>query len=125
MKKSQIFFHGTNVNFEEFKGENGIYFTSCPNEASDFATGEVWGKDAIILEGSRVIPVKLNFKNPIVISDETLYEEIVMDGVDIALYKSKGYDSLIYDTKDGSSIYCVAFDNSQIINLFEINYIVQ
>ena len=69
----KVVYHGTK-NFEgnEFKPSkkvnrngniDGYYFTTDPNEASEYSTG--LEKDALV-EGSEVIPVYLSIKNPFV-----------------------------------------------------------
>lgn len=117
--KNKIAYHGTALDFAEFRPNT--YFTSCPDEASMFATGEIWGENAIELTGSRVIPVFLNFKNPFIITDESLYEELVMDSVDIEKYKKEGYDGLVYAPLRGN-IYSVIFDNDAVVYALDIQH---
>ena len=101
-------YHGTKAEFQEFQrsrgGEfgSGMYFSERPDSArmfGDFQTGQT---------ETRIIPVYLNLKNPLLTNDRN-----VPRGAGIKQLIKKGYDGVIGTTPNGEKQY-VAFSPEQI-----------
>ena len=79
MIEGDVVYHGTNKDFSEFDDSNGVWFISDKEAAEDY--------------GDRIIPARLDIRNPYVSS----HKENMKLGMRklIAKAKSKNHDSII------------------------------
>lgn len=141
-----VYYHGTNKIFDEFKiplvSENiksplgllGIYFTRCPKLASDFTKVSWTNENSKYKKGAQVIPVYLNFKNPLILSAETFLmlsgrgdkylngyrEKCIQEGYDSIIFEKPKIEDPFYNEiiSEFPTEQVVIFNNSNIKNIY-------
>lgn len=147
MNKSNIFYHGTNKNFNEFiipeKSSNiksplgllGIYFTKCPNLASNFSKVSWLNPKSKYKKGANVIACYLDLKNPKILSIEVFCMLAGMGDKYLIEFRKNcindGFDGIIFEKptsiiqhsdfilEEFPTNQYVAFYNHQIKSIFK------
>jgi hypothetical protein len=109
----RVVYHGTpKAGFSKFsKFQDGIYFTSSPEEASEYASS--FGPDNRPVSGrSGVYPVYLKISNPFIVWEET--SDLI--SIDAKWCRQHGFDGVIglYLWKDEETTYYVVLGPGQI-----------
>lgn len=88
-------------------GERGIYFTDCPEHASQYALG--WGEEGVEC-GGVVYPVHLDVARPYVVTSEEWGRGV---GLSPEEARARGHDAYVIRGQEGADTYIV-FDGDRV-----------